>query len=452
VQQRWQGERRRFERSHDELTGLLTRAAMQSQVSTDRPYGIVLLDINAFHEINALYGHAQGDAVLTEIANALVACSVEGETIGRTGGNIFAIHLHPGTVAALADRARAFAGSLRRAVRIGQRKTRAFTRTASAGFAMSDARVAFDETMAQAESALAIAKASGHGTLVFYESGMELEAQRRATLRAELSEAIAGDGFELYFQPHVEIATGRVKGCEALIRWNHPTRGLVMPDAFIPYAEETGLIAGIDAWVMRESFRCAMIFAQSRPDFRLYFNLSGRQTGDVKLPRAFVQAARGGVTLANLGVEITETDAMRDVEATRRVFRTLRRLNVRLAIDDFGTGYSSLSSLKRLDVDVVKIDRSFVSGVISDAHDAAIAETIIAIAQHFGCESLGEGAEDPAQVAWLEQHGCRYVQGYTVCRPIPMPAFLEWLEHNATIALPERPERRVRARRSRASG
>ena len=450
VQQRWQGERLRYERTHDELTGLLNRAAIAAQVAIDRPYGIILLDVNAFHEVNALYGHAQGDAMLAEIAAALAQCAFQDETIGRTSGNVFAIHLHPGSVDELSERVRAFTGSLRRVVLFGQQHTRGFTRTASAGFAMSEAHTAFDETMGQAESALAFAKGRGHGTMVLYETGMELEAHRRATLRAELSEAIAGEGFELYYQPHVEIGTGRVSGCEALIRWNHPHRGLVGPDEFIPFAEETGLIAGIDAWVMRESFASAMVFARSRPDFRLYFNLSGRQTGDEQLPRAFIKAARAGVSLANLGVEITETDAMRDVEATRRVFRTLRRLNVRRAIDDFGTGYSSLSSLKRLDVDVVKIDRSFVSGVISDGHDAAIAETIISIAQHFGCESVGEGAESPDQVAWLMQHGCRYVQGYAVCRPLPMSAFIAWLEDPATMTTPARPERRMRTRRARA--
>jgi diguanylate cyclase (GGDEF)-like protein len=451
VQQRWQGERLRYERTHDELTGLLNRAAIASQVSTDRPYGIVLLDINAFHEVNALYGQAQGDAMLTEIAAALAQCAFQDETIGRTGGNVFAIHLHPRSIAQLSDRARAFTGALRRVVLTGQQHTRAFTRTASAGFAWSDGNVPFDSTMEQAEAALTVAKSRGHGSIVFYETGMELEAHRRATLRAELSDAIAGSGFELYFQPVVEIGTRQVSGCEALIRWNHPSRGLISPDEFIPFAEETGLIAGIDAWVMREAFASAMIFAASRPDFRLYFNLSGRQTGDAMLPRAFIEAARRGVTLANLGIEITETDAMRDVEATRRVFRTLRRLNVRLAIDDFGTGYSSLSSLKRLDVDVVKIDRSFVSGVTSDAHDAAIAETILSIAEHFGCDSLGEGAETPEQVTWLMQHGCRYVQGYTVCRPLPMAAFMAWFEAGVTIEQPLQADRRLRTRRASAS-
>lgn len=152
-------------------------------------------------------------------------------------------------------------------------------------------------------------------------------------------------------------------------------------------------------------------------------NLSGRHAGDPKVVRAFVAAARAGVALEHIGVEITESDAMRDVEATRRVARALRHLNVRIAIDDFGTGYSSLSSLKRLPVDIVKIDRSFISGVAHSPHDAAIAETIISLAANFELDALGEGAEEPDEVEWLRQHGCRYVQGYAVCCPLPMDAF-----------------------------
>lgn len=181
---------------------------------------------------------------------------------------------------------------------------------------------------------------------------------------------------------------------------------------------------------MQSAFAAVNAFRTLRPTFRLYFNLSGRQAGDPKVIRAFTEAARAGVSLQNIGVEITESDAMRDVEATRRVCRALRRLDVRIAIDDFGTGYSSLSSLKRLPVDIVKIDQSFVSGVLNDPHDETIAETIISISNRFGFDSLGEGAEQEGEIAWLREHGCRYVQGFGICRPIAFDAFKAWLvEH-----------------------
>jgi EAL domain-containing protein (putative c-di-GMP-specific phosphodiesterase class I) len=260
---------------------------------------------------------------------------------------------------------------------------------------------------------------------------MEGETQRRAALRNELSDAVAQDQFVLYYQPHVDIATGNVIGCEALIRWNHPSKGLLLPGTFIPFAEECGIITRIDDWVMRNAFAAAAELSALRPDFRLYFNLSGRQAGDPKLVRSFVTAARSGVVLSNIGVELTETDAMRNVEATRLVCRALRRLNVRVAIDDFGTGYSSLSSLKRLPIDIVKIDRSFVSGVLTDPHDQAITETIISIAERFGYWSLAEGVEQPGELAWLKRHGCNFVQGYVICRPLPIAEFMCWLGERA---------------------
>jgi EAL domain-containing protein (putative c-di-GMP-specific phosphodiesterase class I) len=246
-----------------------------------------------------------------------------------------------------------------------------------------------------------------------------------------LAEAIAGDQFTLYYQPHVELSSGAVTGCEALIRWNHPVRGLLPPSTFIPFAEQSGIITGIDDWVLRNACARSTELAALRPGFRLYFNLSGRQAGDPKLIRALTTAARNGVALENLGVEITESDAMRDVEATRRVCRALRKLNVRVAIDDFGTGYSSLSFLKRLPVDIVKIDRSFISGVLTDPHDETIAETIISISDRFGFESLAEGAEQLAEIDWLRERSCHYVQGYAICHPLPLDEFKSWLAARA---------------------
>jgi EAL domain-containing protein (putative c-di-GMP-specific phosphodiesterase class I) len=182
----------------------------------------------------------------------------------------------------------------------------------------------------------------------------------------------------------------------------------------------------------------------------LYFNLSGRQAGDPGLIRSFVAAARSGVPLRNVGIEITETDAMRDDTSTRRVLRAMRRLNVRTAIDDFGMGYSSLSSLKQLPVDIVKIDRSFVSGLTNNKDDAAMAETIISIAEHFGFESLGEGAETPAEIEWLRRHSVRYVQGYGICHPLPYAAFQAWLvDHETKLRASVPPHDVDRRRRDR---
>ena len=453
VQQRWQIERIQYQQSHDVLTGLINRSQFRSQAHagarTSSRYAIVVVDVNDFHEINESYGHTVADALLVEIGNALQGRAHADELVGRVGGDVFAIYVpNPASHDQLLGRARDFAAVFARSFSTGAGAGQEFiARTASIGVAVApDDGQGIDAIHSHADAALAAAKERGHDSIVFYEAGMERDAQRRSAFRNELVEACAQDQLTLYYQPHVDLSTGEVTGCEALLRWNHPRRGLLGPDDFIPFAEETGIITTVDAWVMRKAFAVAGELSAFRPGFRLYFNVSGRTAGDPRLVHAFVDAARGGVSLANIGLEITETDVMRDVEGTRRVFRSLRRLNVRVAIDDFGTGYSSLSSLKRLPVDIVKIDRSFVSGVTSNPDDAAIADTIISIAQHFGFESMGEGAEDPADVEWLRQHGCRYVQGYAVCHPLPLGAFKAWLAAPRHRALrPSRSRRFVEA-------
>jgi diguanylate cyclase (GGDEF)-like protein len=434
VQQRWQFDRIQYQQSHDVLTGLLNRSQFRSQArsatNTADRYAVIQVDVNTFREINEAYGHMIGDALLVEVGNALQQRVSGDEIVGRVGGDVFGIYIpNPSSREFVRGRALDFAEVFVRGFSTGDREGKEFIAlTASLGVAVApDDGATLDAILSHADAALFIAKERGHGSMVFYETGMEGDAQRRAAFRNELTEAIAGDQFTLYYQPHVELSTGAVTGCEALIRWNHPARGLLLPGHFIPFAEQTGIITSIDTWVMQNAFAAAAELAALRPGFRLYFNLSGRQAGNPKLIRAFTAAARDGVALGNIGVEITESDAMRDVEATRHVCRALRRLNVRIAIDDFGTGYSSLSSLKRLPVDIVKIDQSFIAGILSDPDDEAIAETIIAISKHFGFESLAEGAEQPAEVEWLRQRGCRYVQGFAISHALPLDDFKSWV-------------------------
>jgi diguanylate cyclase (GGDEF)-like protein len=458
VERRWHDERFRFEREHDSLTGLLNRSQFHAKVGAASlpggSYAIAAFDIGAFHEINESYGHAIGDAVLVDVANALMERARSDEIVGRIGGDVFAVHFANRSPSYVRARVRDFASAFARPPLGGGPGGPAAIARVGVAVAPEDG----DDIamiLSRSDAALAIAKGRGPGASVYYEAGMERDARLRIRLKNELVVALAEDQFTLHYQPHVEIGTGRVVGCEVLIRWNHPTRGLVAPFDFIPFAEETGFITSIDDWVMRHSFEAAARFADSRPDFRLYFNLSGRRLGDASLVRAFVQAARDGVPLKNIGVEITETDAMRDVAATRLVLRALRRLNVRSAIDDFGMGYSSLSSLRQLPVDIVKIDRSFVSGLTNDKDDAAMAETIISIAEHFAFESLGEGAETSAQIEWLRDHSCRFVQGFAICRPLPIEQFEAWLlDYDANLPAEERrrgAERRRRQRRKAAA-
>jgi diguanylate cyclase (GGDEF)-like protein len=434
VQQRWQYERIQFQQSHDVLTGLLSRSQFRAQARTASRTGmhfaVLVVDINAFREVNESYGHMIGDAILVEVGSALLKRASAGEIVGRVGGDVFAIYIaNPVSRDFVLGRAAHFAGAFADGFSTGDgHGTEFVSRTANVGIALApEDGTEFDTILSRAEAALLSSKQRGQRTTTLFELGMEGDAHRRATLRNELAEAIAGNQFTLYYQPHVEISTGAVTGCEALIRWNHPERGLVFPGSFIPFAEQSGMITAIDDWVLQHACEASKELGAMRSGFRLFFNLSGRQAGDPKLIRALAAAARKGVALENLGVEITESDAMRDVEATRRVCRALRKLNVRVAIDDFGTGYSSLSFLKRLPVDIVKIDRSFISGVLTDPHDETIAETIISISERFGFESLAEGAEQDAEIEWLRKRSCHYVQGYAICHPLPMEEFKSWL-------------------------
>lgn len=434
VQQRWQFDRMKYQQSHDVLTGLLNRSQFRSQTrSAARQsvhYALLFVDVNAFSEINAVHGQMIGDALLVEIGNALFRRASSGDLVGRIGGDVFGIYLEGvHSKDELAVRTRTFAEAFVQPFSTGDSQGKEFiARTASIGAALApDDGATIDAIFLHAQAALAAAKERGHGTTVYFAPGMEGEAVSRAGLRSELALALEQEQFELYFQPHIDLHNGDVSGCEVLIRWHHPQRGLVMPGAFIPFAEQIGMITSIDNWVMRKSFTVAAELGALRPDFRIYFNLSGRQAGDPRIIRAFTDAARNGVPLRHIGVEITESDAMRDIEATRKVCRALRRLNVRIAIDDFGTGYSSLSSLKRLPVDIVKIDRSFISGVLTDPHDETIADTIITIAARFGFESLAEGVEQLGEIGWLRQRACRYMQGYAICHPLPLHDFKLWL-------------------------
>jgi diguanylate cyclase (GGDEF)-like protein len=407
------------------------RSTVRSATRTTSRYAIVLVDVDAFREINESYGHMIGDAVLVEVGNALRLRAADGEFVGRIGDDVFGVYIgNPVSKDFVLSRALSFAEAFTRGFSTGDREGSEFImRTAGLGVSLApDDGTTIDAILSHADAALVRAKQRGHGSLVFYETGMEGDAHRRTALRNELAEAVAGNQFELYYQPHVEIATGTVTGCEALIRWNHPVRGLLSPQHFIPFAEQSGIIGTIDSWVMEQACAAANELAALQPGFRLYFNLSGRQAGDRSVIRALIAAARRGVGLRHLGVEITETDAMRDVEATRFVCRALRRLNVKIAIDDFGTGYSSLSSLKRLPVDVVKVDRSFISGVLTDPNDETIADTIISIAARFGFESLAEGVEQLGEIGWLKQRPCRYMQGFAVCHPLPFADFKRWVE------------------------
>jgi diguanylate cyclase (GGDEF)-like protein len=434
MQQAWQLDRLTYHLAHDTLTGLRNRTQFRidarAAYATAESGVLAVVALDRFRFANETYGHIIGDALLVEVGAALERCAIHEEIVARLAGDTFGIFL-PGFIDEADAKARlaTFAAAFDTPFSTGDREgTEFIPLTASIGAtASTDTGVSIDTLLSRADTAVYAAKRQGGGRIQFFEPGMESEEAARDRLRAELALALLRNEFELYLQPHIDLETDRVTGAEALIRWNHPTRGVLTPEAFIPFAEQNGLIRPISTWVMNETFRISEHFRKLDPSFRTYFNLSALDLSDMAIADAFRDAAARGVHVENVGVELTETAAMQDMGVTMQTVRELRELGVSVAIDDFGIGYSSLALLNRLPVDVVKIDRTFVNDILAGEREAAIPEAVIAFGRLFNFQTLGEGVETDRQRAWLAERGCRYAQGYNIARPQPLAPFTNWL-------------------------
>jgi len=437
LQQRWQWRRIRYQSEHDALTGLRNRGQFRSEgrsaLAASPGAAVAIANLDHFKAVNETYGTVIGDALLVEVGATLAERAGEGELVARLDGDAFGIFFPAASPAAAARRVGEFARAFDAGFSTGDREGReSIGLTATIGVAVGPGDgTTFDELLARADAAVSAAKEAHRGRITFFAAGMEGREQARVRLVKELVEALAREEFELYFQPHVDLSTMSVSGAEALIRWNHPTRGVLLPDEFIPFAERHGLIKSIGHWVMQQAIASVDRFRALDPGFRLFFNLSAVQLEDTALIDRFVDAANAGVPLENLGVEITETSAMRDVQTTLRFMSVLREHGVHIAIDDFGIGFSSLALLKTLPLDVVKIDRSFVKAVTEDQRDAIIAEAVISFGETFGYVTVAEGVERGEQMDWLRSRGCKFAQGFAICHPLPLEEFLAWYARNA---------------------
>jgi diguanylate cyclase (GGDEF)-like protein len=422
----------------DALTGLPNRRrileTLGEAIATARDDGRVLavlvLDLDEFRKINSGYGYAGGDDVLRECVDRITRCLQPGDTLARQGGNEFIVvqreaDLHQGQ-----SRSGAKGGML--AAGLADTLLDAMNApfvldgqnvflSASIGIALlPDTPCAPHELLQMAQVAMASARADGRARWRFHTAEMHNAIRARVDLEALLRQAIEHGQFALQYQPRVALAGDRIVGVEALVRWRHPTQGVVPPLRFIPLAEETGMIEQIDLWVLGEACRQAASWrAQGLPPLRVSVNLSARQFQQAGLA-ARVRAAleHSGLPPSCLEIEITESTVMRDTEEAAGVLRSLKALGVALSIDDFGTGYSSLSYLKTFPLDVLKIDRSFVADVIFDANDAAITRAIIALAHSLNLEAVAEGVETPEQAAFLKENGCDELQGYLFSKPV----------------------------------
>ena len=250
-------------------------------------------------------------------------------------------------------------------------------------------------------------------------------------MKDALLAALDRNEFVLYFQPHVSLANGKIDGAEALIRWQHPDRGLLSPGAFIPFAEENGLVTVIGAWVMQETARLSRPWRTANPDFHVWFNLSGPEFNDPTLVSRLMALDDD---LWGMGVEVSENVAMANVDKTLTVMNALHKAGLFIALDDFGTGYTSLQHLKRLPIDVLKIDGVFVNGLPDNKQDGAIVEALLSIARAFSFATLAENVETEAQAAALRAAGCGLGQGYLYARPMPADDFTAFVERSATAS------------------
>jgi diguanylate cyclase (GGDEF)-like protein/PAS domain S-box-containing protein len=413
---------------HDPLTGLPNRSLLADEIQRvlaqrsagDPAVALLFFDLDNFKLVNDTLGHAAGDQLLVEVAQRLKRGVRDGDTVARFGGDEFVV---------LCSRV----SSERSAMTVASRLREAVAEpvllngqelvaTASVGVVVtSDLTVAVEALVANADIAMYQAKEAGRNRCALFDEQVRSELEDRLALVRDLRRAIDHEELSVAFQPVIDVPSGRLTSVEALLRWNHPTRGPVRPDEIIAVAEETGMIDAVGSWVLKSS--CDQLaewrseFGAAAPKY-IAVNVSGHQLNQIDLPDLVEQTLRAaGLQGPDLCLELTESVLMRNVESTMSTMNALKALGVRLAIDDFGTGYSSLAYLKRFPVEVLKVDRSFVSHLTVDGEDAAIVAAVVALAHALGLKVVAEGVETPEQLAELRHLGCTFAQGYLLGRP-----------------------------------
>ena len=402
--------------------------ALAASARHHRSGALLMLDLDNFKTVNETRGHDRGDALLLQVAHRLRGCVHEDDTVARQGGDEFVVVLEdlgdsPEEAAASAeDVGQRILGVLREPYQIDGD---AHHSSLSMGVTIySGTRETVDELLKRADLALYQAKNAGRDTLRFYDPQMQAVVSARATLELDMRVGLAQGQFELYYQPQIDH--GRIIGAEALLRWRHPRDGFISPAHFIPLAEETGLILPLGEWVLQAACRRLAAWAQ-QPDLAtlsLAVNVSPRQFHQTRFVAQVLAALAGaGADGHQLKLEMTEGLLLQDVEDTIDKMGQLRGYGVGFSLDDFGTGYSSLSYLKRLPLDQLKIDQSFVRDVLTDPNDAAIARTVVALGTSLGLRVIAEGVETEAQREFLERHHCHAWQGYLLSPPVAVAEF-----------------------------
>ncbi len=411
-----------YQAFHDSLTGLANKALFQDRLQhavarierTGAHLAVLFLDLDNFKTINDSLGHSAGDEMLQRVAETLVGCLRKIDTAARLGGDEFAVLVediqHADDVIELAER---ILNAIRRPAVVG---TKEVFSTASIGITFDKPGVTSEQLLRNADLAMYTAKERGKNRFEEFKSEMHATVMARLEVEADLQQALMGRELVVYYQPIIDLQTDVVVGFEALARWRHPTRGLLAPVSFIPFAEETDLINKIDSYILASA--CAQVRAWQLEydvgaELSISVNVSSRRLIDLSLADDIgVVLEEVGLAATSLILEITESAMMRDAEVAARSVGSLKALGVRVALDDFGTGYSSLSYLERFPIDILKIDRSFVSTIEENQGQGGLAPAIIQLAHTLGHTTIAEGIESQSQVIHLRDIGCQYGQGY----------------------------------------
>jgi diguanylate cyclase (GGDEF)-like protein/PAS domain S-box-containing protein len=416
---------------HDALTGLPNRAVLADRLvhglagsrRRGSQLGVMFLDVDHFKMVNDSLGHPAGDDLLQHAAGRIAGAIRSGDTVARCGGDEFAIVCDDISAIETEEIAERVLQALSQPFLIGNQE---ITITASLGIAVSDEDATPESLLRDSEAAMYRAKERGRGRIEIFDQALRSKVERRLATASALHRALEREEFTVYYQPVVDLATGAMVSAEALLRWQHPDRGLVGPDEFIHLAEETGLIVPIGAWVLEQACRQLVQWQRTEPSMSVAVNLSVRQMLAPDIAGLIEDVlTRTGVRPADLCLEMTESVLMDDVDYFGRTLASLKALGVDLAIDDFGTGYSSLSYLKRFPVDAVKVDRAFVDGLGANPHDSALVAAIIAMAGALGLEVTAEGVETQDQLANLKRLQCPRAQGFYPARPMPAVAMTQ---------------------------
>jgi diguanylate cyclase (GGDEF)-like protein/PAS domain S-box-containing protein len=422
---------------HDALTGLPNRMLLADRIKSaiaiaprhEGKPGVLFLDLDGFKHVNDSLGHAIGDKLLQSVAGRLSNCVRASDTVSRLGGDEFVVLL---TEIAQPEDAAIAAGRMLEAVGAPhQIDAHELHVTTSIGVSLFPTDGTDAETLLKnADTAMYQAKATGRKSYRFFEPEMDLRAVERRTIEEGLRHALDRQEFVLHYQPKLDIATGKIHGAEALIRWEHPVHGNMPPNAFISVAEDSGLIVPLGKWVLHEACRQAKAWSDAgSPRLRIAVNVSAIEFQNEQfMPGIFQTLKETGLAPDSLELELTESVFMKRSSNAADILKTLRAEGVRLALDDFGTGYSSLSYLTRFPVDTLKIDQSFIRQITSAPSETAIVKAVLGMAQNLNLRVVAEGVETLGELAFLRKYQCDEAQGYYFSRPLPAAAFNAFLQ------------------------